>query len=125
MSKIILLVDDEEDILYILKNVLLKAGYFVREARSGEECLEILKKEKPDLIYMDIMMPGINGWETARKIKKDPRTKDIPVSMLSVLSDFEDMKRSMEYGLADKHLCKPVDFDVLLDTTETLLSKII
>lgn len=124
MGKLILVVDDEEDILFILKNVLSKKGYLVKEAYSGEECLELLKKEKPDLIFMDIMMPGLDGWETAKKIKADPRTKDIPLSMLSVKSDPDDMKKSREYSHADEHLTKPVDFDSLLETAEALLSRV-
>lgn len=122
MGKLVLIVDDEEDILFILKNVLSKKGYSVREAYSGEECLEILKKEKPDLIFMDIMMPGIDGWEAARRIKKNPKTKNIPISMLSVKSDPEDREKSRNYSFADKHLSKPVDFDLLLSTAEALLS---
>jgi CheY-like chemotaxis protein len=122
MSQTILLVDDEDDILYILTSILSKGGYTVKKASSGEECLEMLKEELPDLIFMDIMMPGINGWETARKIKTDPRTKDIPLLMISVLDDFEDKKRSIDYALADDHICKPVDLKALLQTTETILS---
>jgi CheY-like chemotaxis protein len=122
MGQTILLVDDEEDILYILTSVLSKGGYTINKARSGEECLEMLKGELPDLIFMDIMMPGINGWDTARKIKTNPRTKDIPLLMISVLDDFEDKKRSIDYALADDHLCKPVDLKVLLQTTETIIS---
>ncbi len=122
MDHTILLVDDEDDILFILESVLQKNGFSVIRASSGEECLEILKTEKPDIIFMDIMMPGLNGWETARHIKTDPRTKDIPILIISVLDDFMDKKRSIEYGLAEKHLCKPVDFNVLLQTTKTLLS---
>ncbi|MFQ5801163.1 MAG: response regulator [Candidatus Hydrothermarchaeales archaeon] len=121
MAKMILVVDDEEDILFILKNVLSRRGYEVREASSGEECLEMLEKEKPDLIFMDIMMPGIDGWEVARKIKKDPQTSDILISMLSVKSDPEDRKKSREYSLADEHLSKPVDFDMLVATADALL----
>ncbi|NIM03776.1 response regulator, partial [bacterium] len=97
-------------------------GYVVKEAKSGEECLNILTVEKPDLIYMDIMMPGIDGWETVRKIKTNPDTRHIPVSMLSVKSDPEDLRKSREYSLADEHLTKPVDFEALLNTTESLLS---
>lgn len=122
MPKMILIVDDEDDILFILKNVLSRKGYNVKEAYSGEECLELVKKDKPDLIFMDIMMPGIDGWEAARKIKTDPETSDIPISMLSVKCDSEDLKRSREYAGADEHLCKPLDFNQLLSTVETLLS---
>jgi two-component system cell cycle response regulator len=122
MGKMILIVDDEDDILFILKSVLSKKGYSVKEAYSGEECLEILKREEPDLIFMDIMMPGIDGWETTKKIKTDPRTKHIPVSMLSVKSDPEDIQKSKDYSRANEHLNKPVDFDLLLRTAENLLS---
>ncbi len=122
MPKMILVVDDEEDILFILKSVLSKNGYSVREAYSGEECLEIVKKDKPDLIFMDIMMPGIDGWEAARKIKTNPDTKNIPISMLSVKADPEDKEKSKEYSYAEEHLSKPINFDTLLSTTETLLS---
>jgi CheY-like chemotaxis protein len=123
MPKMILIVDDEDDILFILKNVLSKKGYSVREAYSGEECLEIVKKEKPDLIFMDIMMPGIDGWEAARKIKTNPKTKNIPISMLSVKCDPEDIEKSREYAGVEKHLCKPLDFNLVLSTVESLLSE--
>jgi CheY-like chemotaxis protein len=123
MGKLILVVDDEEDIVYIIRTVLSKKGYSVREAYSGEECLEILKKEKPDLIFMDIMMPGIDGWETSRKIKTHPKTKDIPISMLSIKCDRKDKKRSIDYALAEEHLCKPVNFERLLKTAEILLTR--
>jgi CheY-like chemotaxis protein len=68
------------------------------------------------------MMPGIDGWETTKKIKTDPRTKHIPVSMLSVKSDPEDIQKSKDYSRANEHLNKPVDFDLLLRTAENLLS---
>ncbi len=122
MPKMLLIVDDEDDILFILKNVLSKNGYSVKEAYSGEECLEIVKKDKPDLIFMDIMMPGIDGWETAKTIKENPKTKDIPISMLSVKCDPNDIKRSREYAGANEHLCKPLDFNMVLNTVESLLS---
>lgn len=123
MAKMILIVDDEEDILFILKSVLSRNGYNVKEAYSGEEAIEALKKEKPDLIFMDIMMPGIDGWDAARHIKTDPKTKDIPISMLSVKSDTEDKKRSMKYAMADEHLSKPIDFNNLINTADSLIGK--
>lgn len=123
MGKKILIVDDEDDILFILKSVLTKKGYHVKEAYSGEECLSIIEKDRPDLIIMDIMMPGLDGWETARKIKTRPETSQIPISMLSVKSDPEDKHKSFNYSMADEHLSKPVDFDLLLDAADNLLSK--
>ncbi|GBE17950.1 alkaline phosphatase synthesis transcriptional regulatory protein PhoP [archaeon BMS3Abin16] len=123
MKKKILVVDDESDIIYILKTVLSRRGYAVINAGSGEECLKVVKSERPDLIFMDIMMDGMDGWEAARRIKTDPKTRDIPISMLSVKSWSDDRKKSREYAYADMHLKKPIDFGELLDTTENMLSR--
>ncbi|MHA2086513.1 MAG: response regulator [Candidatus Thorarchaeota archaeon] len=122
MKKKILVVDDNPDVTYLLKRILSKKGYTTREAHSGEECLELLKNEneKPDLIFMDVMMPYQSGWETARKIKTEPKTKDIPIAMLTVRKEPEDLLMSREYAMADQHLCKPMDFDVILDTVDNL-----
>jgi CheY-like chemotaxis protein len=121
VRKLILVVDDEADITLILRRILSKKGYTVKEDQSGEECLEILDKARPDLIFMDIMMPGLDGWETTRRLKQNPKTRDIPISMLSVKSEPEDLARSREYALADEHLKKPVDFDIILDTAQNLI----
>lgn len=115
MAKAILVVDDEEDVIYIVKTVLMKKGYKVIEAKNGREALEKVKKEKVDAVILDIMMPDINGWEVCRKIKEDEETKDLPVVMLSVLRDFVDRKKSIEYAKADYHLTKPIEFEMLLN----------
>ncbi|RMF90016.1 MAG: response regulator [Methanobacteriota archaeon] len=120
----ILVVDDEEDIRFIIKTALSKKGYHVVEAESGEECLEIVKSERPDLIFMDIMMPGIDGWETTRRIKTNPETKDIPISMVSAKGGSEDRRKSTEYAFAEAHLTKPIDFELMFRTAETLLSNL-
>ncbi|MFV2040642.1 MAG: response regulator, partial [Candidatus Hydrothermarchaeales archaeon] len=80
----ILLVDDEPEIMATTKIVLERAGYRVIEAESGAECLEKLKKKQPDLILLDVMLPDESGWDVCRKIKKDGKTRDIPVVMFTV-----------------------------------------
>jgi CheY-like chemotaxis protein len=120
MNKMILVVDDEPDITFIIKRLLSREGYSVKEAHTGEECLALLKNERPDLIFMDVMMPILDGWETTRKIKTDPQTKDIPVAMLTAKGKPEDKAKSLDYALADAHLNKPIDFEMLLSTAETL-----
>jgi CheY-like chemotaxis protein len=122
MSKI-MIVDDEPDVAYILKTVLVKEGYKVIEASNGKECLEKVKEEKPKLILLDIMMPDINGWEVCKEIKENPSTSYIPVSMLSIKGDDEDKKKSFEYAHADEHLTKPINFEEVISTVETLLNK--
>ena len=121
MSKKILIVDDNPDIILVFKTFLSHKGYTIIVANSGEECLEALNNETPDLILMDIMMPdGIDGWETTRKIKTNEQTKDIPVSMLSAKGDAESMEKSFNYAYADQHICKPVELDALLTEVEKL-----
>lgn len=121
-SKKIMLVDDNEDILFMLRSVLEKEGYSIDEAKSGEECLRKIENIKPDLILMDIVMPGMNGWEVCKKIKESELLISVPVSMLSVRKDREDVRKSIEYAHADAHLTKPVNFEDLRRTVNNLLS---
>ena len=105
MAKI-MIVDDSPDIVWVFSNLLKKAGYTTISASSGEEALEILQTEKPDLMLLDIMMPGMDGWDVAKKIKEDEKTRDMIVIMVSVKSDEKDIKKSMEYSHADGHVDK-------------------
>jgi CheY-like chemotaxis protein len=117
----IMLVDDEPDIRLIERIILEKTGYEVIETESGEECLERLETEKPDIILLDVMMPGINGWETAKRIKEDESTKDIPVIMVTVGGSEEDMTKSFQYGMSDGHVAKPIIKEKLLKTIEWIV----
>jgi len=123
IKKSILIVDDENDIRYVLKKFFSEHNYTVIEAENGEACLEKINQEQPNLILLDILMPGIDGWEVCRKIKEDESLAHIPVSMLSVLSDSEDVRKSLKYALADTHLSKPIDFSLLEETVEKLISE--
>ena len=77
MAKRILVVDDEEDLVILLKAILQREGYEVIGAYNGKECLNALKRFTPDLIIMDIMMPGMTGVEATEKIRKDPSKKNL------------------------------------------------
>ncbi len=103
----VLVVDDEDDIRYLVRSLLETRGVDVVEAGSGEECLQILEKFSPDLILLDIMMPGIDGWEVLRRIKSNDDYKSIPVAMLtSVDPTVDDMMRDEFDGLVD-YILKP------------------
>ncbi len=117
----ILVVDDEPGIRFIIHKMLEGAGYEVLEADSGEEGLKILGKEKVDLVLMDIMMPGIDGWSATKKIKENPATKNIPVAILSVRGEEEDKVKSFQTASADAHIDKPIIMDKTLSTIEWLL----
>jgi CheY-like chemotaxis protein len=118
----ILLVDDEPEIRIITRMMLEKAGYEVVEASNGEEGLRMLANAKPDLILLDVMMPGMKGWEVCEKIKADEKLKHIPVVMFTVRTSDEDIEQSRECG-AEAHINKPFDRKELLETVERLLRK--
>jgi two-component system alkaline phosphatase synthesis response regulator PhoP/two-component system response regulator VicR len=104
----ILVVDDEERIVKLLQVNLQKAGYDVVSASNGNEALNIIKKEKPDLIILDIMMPEMDGIEALRKLKQDKKTKKIPVVMLTCKSEDKDIFCGWKEG-ADAYLTKPFE----------------
>ncbi|MFQ6137137.1 MAG: PleD family two-component system response regulator [Candidatus Hydrothermarchaeales archaeon] len=122
MSKI-MLVDDEPDILLLVGEMLRGEGYDVVEVKSGVECLENIKREKPDLVLLDIMMQDIDGWEVCKKIKEDAETKDIPVAMLTVRTSEESKIKSFNYSSADAHIDKPFDKEELFSIIEGLLKE--
>lgn len=101
-KKILLLADDDPLILRMYQNRFDNEGYKVNTATNGEEALNSIRKEKPDLVLMDVMMPIMNGVEALKAIKNDARTKSIPVIMLTNLGDKqEDIKAAKELGVLD------------------------
>lgn len=119
----ILLVDDDPDLVFIVSKILEKERYTVIWAESGEKCLEELEKSKPDLILMDIMMPGLDGWETTQKIKSDSKIKDIPVVMLTVKGDRKDKLKSFHQSKCDGYIVKPVDRRELVKVVRWILEE--
>ena len=108
MSKKILVVDDEAHINRLVKFILEKQGYKVTQAFDGEECLEKVKIDKPDLVVLDVMMPGMDGFEVADELVADPETKNIRILMLSSKAQFEDKMRGIDSG-AMYYITKPFD----------------
>jgi twitching motility two-component system response regulator PilG len=116
----ILIIDDEPEIITLTRMMLQKAGYEVIGAESGKEGLEILEKDKVDLVLLDVVIPDMNGWEVCRRIKADEKLRQIPVVMFTVYDNKEDVMRSHECG-ADAHLSKPFDREELLDVIRRFL----
>jgi two-component system phosphate regulon response regulator PhoB len=105
--KKILIVDDHEEIRKLVEITLRVEDYQILQAKNGEEAIKIVKAEKPDLIIMDVVMPGkIDGVEATRILKKDPETEACTIIMLTSKSDEEDVKRGMDAG-ANDYLTKP------------------
>lgn len=119
----ILLVDDEPEIILLTRAMLEKEGYTVMEAGNGAECMKRLKEERPDLILLDIMMPGDDGWEICRRIKEDKKTNGIPVVTFTVRTSKDSVQRSLEYAHADAQIDKPFDKEELLMVVSGLLEK--
>lgn len=114
--------DDEDGVLYLISTILKKAGHEAITASSGEECLEILKRESPDLILLDVMMPGMDGHETCKKIKSSKEYGSMHVAMLTVKSEDEDKLKSLQDSTADWHITKPVEKGKLVEMVNWLLN---
>lgn len=109
----ILLVDDSKTELHVLSEMLTKRGYQVRTAENGEEALRRLQEEKPDLIMMDVVMPGQNGFQLTRAITRDPLFADVPVIICTSKNQETDRVWGMRQGARD-YVVKPVNAEELL-----------
>lgn len=119
MTGVVLVVDDLEPNVKLLEAKLLNEYYTVLTANSGQKALDILEKEKVDVVLLDVMMPEMDGFETCKKIKLNPKTTHIPVVMVTALFDIEDRVKGLENG-ADEFLTKPVDDTALLARVKSL-----
>ena len=113
MPKTLLLVDDDEDLLAALTAFLSKNGYAVITAPTGEEGLKVARERRPDLLVLDVRMPGMSGYALCAALKQEDQTFDTPVIFLSGHGEAGDMLRGYYAGAHD-YLVKPVDKDDLL-----------
>src|SRR6188472_4812390 len=115
----ILIVDDDDSIRSLLQQELGDAGYIIEEARNGKEALAAVRRNRPDLIILDIMMPEMNGFDVAAILKNDPQTMDIPIIVLSIV---QDKIRGFRIGV-DRYLTKPINTAQLFSEVGTLLEQ--
>jgi len=118
----ILVVDDEEDLLELVSYNLTKEGYAVTCVASGEEALHAARKEPPELIVLDLMLPSVDGLEVCRRLKANSKTRDIPIVMLTAKSEEGDMVVGLECG-ADDYIAKPFSPRVLGARIKALLRR--
>jgi CheY-like chemotaxis protein len=121
MPKTILIVDDEEDIRVSVGQLFEISGYQVITAQNGIDCLEKLERQIPDIVILDIMMPGLNGWDVAAKIKQNPQWRNIPIVFLTAKGD--DMSVGMGSLAAVQYIVKPFDVIQLKTSIEQILNK--
>lgn len=118
----ILIVDDEEDILELVAYNLAREGYRTVNATSGEDALHKSRAEMPDLIVLDLMLPGIDGLEVMKTLKEDSTTRDIPTVMLTAKGEEADIVSGLELG-ADDYITKPFSPRVLLARVRAVLRR--
>lgn len=123
MAKV-MVVDDEVNVVYIVEKMLKKSGFETAHAYTGGEALKTLKKEKPDLVLLDIMMPGLSGWEVLEKIREDKELRATPVCMLTVKKPTVEMLQSKNIeGLVD-YVVKPFTEEKLISSVKRALETI-
>jgi two-component system alkaline phosphatase synthesis response regulator PhoP len=118
----ILVVEDEEDILELLRYNLMKEGYRVTGVLTGEEGLRAARSQPPDLIVLDLMLPGIDGLSVCRELKMDARTRDLPIIILTAKGEEADIVAGLELG-ADDYVTKPFSPRVLLARLRAVLRR--
>jgi DNA-binding response OmpR family regulator len=121
MAKVVI-AEDEPDIRELIRFTLEFAGYEVFAGGNGEEGYELTKREKPDLVMMDVRMPKMTGYEACRKIKADPELKHIPVVFLSAKGQDAEIQSGLEAG-AEEYLLKPFAPDQLTERVRAVLHK--
>lgn len=118
----VLVVDDEPDVLLLCRLNLQQRGHEVLEAAEGRHALELARERHPDVIVLDLMLPGMTGYEVLETLKADPRTSDIPVLVLTAKSLRADRERSHGLGAAN-FLTKPFLPNELCELVDSLVSK--
>ena len=118
----VLVVDDEPFICRSLSFVLRKDNYEVLEARNGEEAIELIREHRPDLVFLDVMMPKINGFEVTQRVKGDPDLKAIKIILLTAKGQDSDRETGQEVG-ADDYMTKPFSPTKVLERARKILAE--
>ena len=122
MKKTILIVEDDEDIQQLVGYNLIKAGFLVEYGDSGEQALEKVKDQMPDLILLDLMLPGMDGTELCRIIRSDSKLNDIPIIMLTAKGEESDIISGLDHG-ADDYITKPFGPKILISRIKAVLRR--
>jgi DNA-binding response OmpR family regulator len=121
LSRSVLVVDDEPTARSMLRLILVRAGFEVREAKDGYEALAAVERNMPDLMILDIMMPGIDGFVVCQTLRNNEKAADLPIIMLSARADRESVNKGLSVG-ATEYLTKPVKPDELTEHVRAALA---
>jgi len=119
---LVMIVDDSPTEVHVMRTALEKQGFETVAAADGSECLKLAREMRPDLILMDVVMPGVNGFQATRTLARDPATKAIPVVMISTKSQQTDKIWGLRQGAVD-FLVKPVSAAALVAKAREVLSR--
>jgi DNA-binding response OmpR family regulator len=123
MAKNILVVDDEPNLVELLKQILEKEGYTVFTAHKGDEALAVLRKERVDLVLLDMMMPGMSGKEVAEKIRRNPKAKGVRIIFVTVARFSETGKKVLESLDVADYVTKPFENEDLIWRVQKVLGE--
>jgi two-component system, OmpR family, response regulator VicR len=121
--KCILCIEDEPEMIDLIRLILGRRGFEVKGATGGVEGLQMIRDEKPDLILLDLMMPDMDGWEVYQQIKADEKTKDIPVVVVTAKAQSIDKVLGLHIAKVDDYIAKPFSPQDLLNSVERVLQK--
>jgi len=119
----VMVVDDDEEIVEMTRLILESGGYRVIPVLSGEEALKAVSSARPDLILLDINMPGMDGWEILKLLKVDDETQGIPVAMFSIKFELRDKVHGLKEGAFD-YITKPFSYDELLERVDRIFRRL-
>jgi DNA-binding response OmpR family regulator len=119
--KRILCIEDDIDMLELFRVLLTRHGFSVEGVTSGQDGLDLIRKEKPDLVILDIMMPGMDGWQVYQQMKDDEKTRKIPTIVVTAKSQLIDKVLGLEIAKVDDYICKPFSPQELLDSISKVL----
>ena len=122
-TKRILCIEDETEMIDLIRLILSRRGYEVQGANGGKEGIELVRKEKPDLVLLDLMMPDMDGWEVYQQMKADEKTRDIPVIVVTAKAQSIDKVLGLHIAKVDDYIAKPFSPQELLTSVEEVLDR--
>jgi len=120
-SKMILCIEDEPEMIDLIRVILTRRGFEIRGANGGKEGIEIIRKEHPDLVLLDLMMPEMDGWEVYQQMKADEATKNIPVIVVTARAQSIEKVLGLHIAKVDDYIVKPFSPQELLTSVEKVL----
>jgi two-component system, OmpR family, response regulator VicR len=122
-AKVILCIEDEQEMIDLIRLILSRRGFEIRGANGGKEGLEIIRKDHPDLVLLDLMMPEMDGWEVYQQMKADEATKNIPVIIVTAKAQSIDRVLGLHIAKVDDYIAKPFSPQELLASVDNVLGR--